>query len=518
MAQSETATVTKTPLRVLLIEDSEFDALLLTNVLRAGGYEVSTKRVQTGPDMRAALAANDWDIVFSDHEMPQFSAPEALEILQETGRDLPFIIVSGGIGEDVAVAAMKAGAHDYLIKGNLGRLVPAVQRELREAQNRAARRSAELSLRESELRYRLLWENSPDAVILVDAEGLMRFVNPAVTELFGHPPASLLGRSFLMLQPDQMPDAQDTGLCCAWDPSQPKQPRHMIETVGLRNDGRQFPIEIGFSNMELEGKGWFVAFIRDVSERKAAESALREKEEQLRVARDIQQRLFPKSSPAVPGYDIAGASYPAEATGGDYFDYLPMLQDGLGIVVGDVTGHGIGPALLMAETRAYLRIVALNRALVGEVLTRANRVLAEDVGNERFVTVLLARLEAAQRILAFANAGHPAGYLLDGNGQVKLRLTRTGPPLGVRPDTQYSDSPRIQLESGDLVLLLTDGFEETMAPDSSFYGAERALEVVRAHRDQPAQEIVTALYASVRAFAQGEPQLDDLTLVVLKVL
>jgi PAS domain S-box-containing protein len=505
------------PLRALVIEDSEFDAALLINLLRQGGYEVISKRVQTAADMRAALAAERWDIVFSDHEMPQFSAPEALRILQETGLDLPFLIVSGGIGEDTAVAAMKAGAHDYLIKGNLGRLVPAVERELREAENRAARRQAERSVRESELRYRLLWESSPDGVILMDAEGRVRFVNPAVTDLFHYPPSALLGKSFLVLQPDHIPDEQATGLCCVWQPGGPRKTRRMVETVGQREDGVLFPIEIGFSNMEMEGKGWFVAFIRDISERKAAERALREKEEQLRVARDIQQRLFPKAAPAMPGYDLAGASYPAEATGGDYFDYLPMLHDGLGIVVGDVTGHGIGPALLMAETRAYLRIVALNRALVGEVLTRANRVLAEDVGSERFVTVLLARLDAAARTLAYANAGHPAGYVLDRQGSLRMKLKRTGPPLGVRPDTAYADSPKVPLESGDLVLLLTDGFEETMAPDNSFYGAERALEVVRAHQDQPAQDIVAALYASVREFAQGEAQLDDLTVIVLKV-
>jgi CheY-like chemotaxis protein len=107
------------PLRVLLIEDSEFDAIVLVKLLRQGGYAVTWRRVQGADAMRAALAEEPWDIILSDHEMPGFDAPTALEILQATGRDLPFMIVSGGIGEDTAVRLMKAGAHDFLIKGNL---------------------------------------------------------------------------------------------------------------------------------------------------------------------------------------------------------------------------------------------------------------------------------------------------------------------------------------------------------------------------------------------------------------
>src|SRR6185369_7353340 len=110
-------------------------------------------------------------------------------------------------------------------------------------------------------------------------------------------------------------------------------------------------------------------------ERKRAEEELLETQEQFRVAREIQQRLFPKSSPPAGPFDIAGASYPAEATGGDYYDYLPMVDGCVGIVVADVTGHGVGPALLMAETRAYLRTLAVNATDVGEILMRANQVL-----------------------------------------------------------------------------------------------------------------------------------------------
>lgn len=125
-----------TLIRAIIVEDSEDDLLLILRALKKGGYETIYTRVETGADLRKALADSSWQLVISDHAMPRFSAPEALEVTKESGRDLPFIIVSGTIGEEVAVEAMRSGAHDYIMKDNLARLAPAVERELREAEIR----------------------------------------------------------------------------------------------------------------------------------------------------------------------------------------------------------------------------------------------------------------------------------------------------------------------------------------------------------------------------------------------
>ncbi len=186
--------------------------------------------------------------------------------------------------------------------------------------------------------------------------------------------------------------------------------------------------------------------------------------------------------------------------------------------MGDVTGHGIGPALLMAETRAYLRILARNREDVGEILTRANRVLAEDIGYERFITMLLVSLDPQRRTFTYANAGHPAGYVLGAAGQIKSQLKRTGLPLGIKPDMAYPQASATNLSPGDILLLLTDGIEEAMSPDESIFGTERILEIVRENRKKSAREIVDALYAAIRQFAQNAPQLDDVTAVVVKTV
>jgi len=137
------------PLHILIVEDSEDDTLLLLRELKRGGYELVSERIETPGSMKAALEKGQWDLIISDFVLPGFSGLAALNILKESGQDLPFIIVSGNIGEDIAVGAMKAGAHDYIIKGNLTRLVPAVERELREADMRREKRQADEELRRS---------------------------------------------------------------------------------------------------------------------------------------------------------------------------------------------------------------------------------------------------------------------------------------------------------------------------------------------------------------------------------
>lgn len=508
----------KQTLRVLIVEDSEFDAQMITSLVRKSGYEVVAERVETREAMSRTLREKKWDIILSDYNLPSFSAPEALKILQESELDLPFIIISGGIGEATAVAAMKAGAHDYLMKGNLNRLAPAIDRELREAANRRERREAREKLLESELRYRLLWESSPDAVLLMDSDSRIHFSNPAVETVFGYKQGEIIGKELRVLLPEDLRSADARGIEDYLRTGERMNMPHVIETVGRRKDGREIVTEMSFSHMEMHGERRHVAFIRDITARKRAERELRENQEQFQVAREIQQRLFPKTAPALDGFDIAGVTYPAEATGGDYFDYLPMMKGHLGVIVADVTGHGIGPALLMAETRAYLRTLAGSREDIGEILTTANRILAEDIGEERYVTLFLGRIDPKTRTFAYASAGHPTGYVLGAGGEIKNLLKRTAVPLGINPNAKYDGAVQVGLQSGDIVLLLTDGVEETMAPDESFFGTERTLNVVRHNREKPAREILDALYRSVREFAHQAPQLDDVTAIVIKVL
>jgi PAS domain S-box-containing protein len=255
--------------------------------------------------------------------------------------------------------------------------------------------------------------------------------------------------------------------------------------------------------------------VAQFAERRQAEKTLHERERELSLARAIQQRRLPKAAPALAGFDIGAASHPAKETGGDYLDFIPLPDGSLGIAVGDASGHGIGAALLMAETRAYVRALARTDTDIGRVLSLVNRHVGEDIGDD-FVTLVFARLDPRTRSLVYSSAGHWPGYVLDGRGEVKRALDSTGLPLGLDPTATFPDGAALTLAPGDLVLLLTDGIVEAISPAGPQFGMARALECVRVHRGATSGEIVAALFDEVRAFSH-DLQIDDMTVVVIKV-
>lgn len=183
----------KTPLNILLVEDSENDAFLILNHINRGGYEVTHVRVDTPEEMNLMLREKAWDLILSDYNMPRFNGFKALELLKGSGLDIPFIIISGTIGEEVAVEAMRAGAHDYVMKDNLKRLLPAIEREMRESLSRAVQKKleeqqkkSEALLFESEERYRLIAENTADTISVMDLNLNILYVSPSVQKLRGY--------------------------------------------------------------------------------------------------------------------------------------------------------------------------------------------------------------------------------------------------------------------------------------------------------------------------------------------
>jgi PAS domain S-box-containing protein/putative nucleotidyltransferase with HDIG domain len=181
------------PIRVLIVDDSEDDGLLLVRNLKNGGFNPSYEQVDTAEAMSKALDEQTWDLILCDNSMPTFDAASALDLYKDKRLDLPFIIVSGTIADETAVAAMKAGAHDYIMKGNLARLSSAVDRELREAKNRQDRRITEIQLRKSEEKYRTLFEDSSDAIYLNNQDGELIDFNLSTLELFGYSREEMLG-------------------------------------------------------------------------------------------------------------------------------------------------------------------------------------------------------------------------------------------------------------------------------------------------------------------------------------
>lgn len=275
------------PLRVLIVEDSADDAQLILDALRRGEYEPAYARVDTAEGMRTTLHGSPWDIVLADYAMPHFSGPAALELVLQSRLDIPFIIVSGKVGEQQAIDMMRAGACDFIFKNNLTRLVPAVRRELREAQIRREHRQAIETLREREAHYRLVTETATDAIITINQEGTILSVNPAVQTVFGYSPEELPGRPLSLLIPPKLREEQAGALKEYLQTGIPHFSWQSVELSGLRRDGRSVPLEISFGEFQRDDAHIFVGIARDVTERKHAEEALQRERAFLSSAIDL---------------------------------------------------------------------------------------------------------------------------------------------------------------------------------------------------------------------------------------
>jgi sigma-B regulation protein RsbU (phosphoserine phosphatase) len=386
------------------------------------------------------------------------------------------------------------------------------------------RKKWEKALHDSEALYESLVETLPVSILRKDLHGCFTFANRAFCCELRRPLEEILGRTDFDFFPPALAHkyvADDRRVIATGE---------VFEDVEAHRspDGAKSHVEVIKSPLR-DSHGQVIGVqcvFWDVTARKEAEEELDRNAAEFRVARKIQQKLFPSTVPHIPaldissttfGFDIGGASYPAEAVGGDYYDYLPLLDGSLGVAIGDVSGHGIGPALLMAEARAYLRAFAQTQVEVAAILSLLNSVITEDSGGDWFITLLLARLDARARTLTYTSAGHPTGYIFDAVGKVKHTLPSLSIPLGVQRDIDFPASQPIPLDPGDTILFVTDGVVEARAPDGSSFGAERTQTLLRVYRHLCAAEIVDNLYYAVRAFAQNRPQYDDITATVVKV-
>jgi diguanylate cyclase (GGDEF)-like protein/PAS domain S-box-containing protein len=259
------------PLNVLLVEDNESDALQLLRVLKLGGYEVTHELVETAVTMRAALDSRTWDVVISDYSMPVFDGPGALALLRARDADLPFILVSGTVGEETAVAMVKAGASDYLMKNNLARLAPAVKRALHNAKLGQERGKAAAALRASELRYRRLFESAKDGILILDAEsGKIVDVNPFLVDLLGTTREEIVGHMLWEISPFRDVASNKEAFRELQEKGQIRYDDLPLESM----DGRRVDVEF-VSNVYLVDETRVIQCnIRDISERKRAAQAV----------------------------------------------------------------------------------------------------------------------------------------------------------------------------------------------------------------------------------------------------
>lgn len=437
------------PLRILVVEDSADDAELVLRELRRSGFDPDHERVDCAADLIAALQRRSWDVIVADYSMPGFSGTEALAIMRSRGYDTPFIFVSGTIGEDLAVSAMRGGAQDYFVKGNIRRLGPAIERELREIGERRARARAEEGLRKLSRAV----EHSANLVIVTDTDGVIEYVNPRVGEATGYAPEELIGRKPSFWRTGHTSDAEYAAL---W--------RTILaghdwrgEFVNRKKDGGTIAVSAVISPIK-DGSGRITHFIGiqdDITRRK-------ELEEQLRRA----QRM-----------DALG-----QLTGGmahDFNNLLTVIIGGLDQLQDEIGDNAVARKAAEQALKAGLRGADLTRNLLAFARRQALAAKPFDLNHLVATTVELLRRTLGEQIsivLALEEGLAPA---LADPAQVESALTnlainaRDAMPGGgrltietasKRLDARYA-AENVDAVPGDYVMLAVSDTGTGMPPE-----------------------------------------------------
>ncbi len=238
--------------------------------------------------------------------------------------------------------------------------------------------------------------------------------------------------------------------------------------------------------------------------------------EQLQVAREIQKSFQPSKPLKYAGYDIDAVNISSEEVGGDYFDFIPIVDNQLGVTIADVSGKGLPASLIMASFRASLIAEIRNNYAIRTIVRKVNNLICESVEKGKFVTAVYGVLDMKNRIFTFANAGHNPPILLRATGEVEF-LSTGGWTLGIMPDREYEERP-IHIRDGDILVLYTDGVTEAESPAGELFGTERLVELVKTNRQRPAKEMRETVVGEIIGFRNPASQPDDLTIVIIKAI
>lgn len=365
------------------------------------------------------------------------------------------------------------------------------------------RARAEQELAATKNRLELILDAISEGVIGVDATGEITFLNTAAEQLLNTRHAAerrTVGpetRNLVDLLQGLNPEGRSASR----------------EIELQRDDGKTAYLSCSVQSVLDQGQpAGNVITVRDAT----AQHERQVLEQDMQSARAVQQVLLPHQIPQIDGLEIAGTVFPASLLCGDYLDFIPHGNDQISTIVADVSGHGFGPAMRMVEARSYLRAILEVEHCPAAALKRLNRYFMSDYLDGSFTSAFLARWDAPERALTYAAAGHEA-WLLRREGPPH-RLHPTGLVLGIDEESVFQSVGPIEVASGDLLLLLTDGVFETMSADRELFGWPRTLSTVQALRNRPAAEIVDHLYQATRRYCGTQEQADDVAIGVVRIV
>lgn len=382
----------------------------------------------------------------------------------------------------------------------------------------------ENALIESEKRTRLIIESSINAIIIMDSYGIITDWNQRAERMFGWPAEAAIGQRLdELIMPLRFQNDHRQGMQTFLETGVGPILNRQIELIAKRRNGNEFPVEVSVSPLKLGNAYIFSGFIHDISGRKAAEQQIHQvqvdlavAQNEIKIAQQIQANLLPSAPIKTDHFEITGFCLPADKIGGDYYDYFYRDETHLDIVIADVSGHSIGPALFMVETRSALRVQTNPSVTPAKTLAALNNFLFEDLDHaEYFITLFYMQIDLVSQQLIYANAGHPPPLLFNRLQMQFTELDADGLIVGIRQDVRFEEK-QARLTEGDVILFYTDGLIEAENPAQDFFGLERVKTIFLENAFEKPQVIIDTIFTALRQFCQTDSFKDDITLIVFK--
>ncbi|HVG94469.1 MAG TPA: SpoIIE family protein phosphatase [Planctomycetota bacterium] len=481
-------------LRVLVVEDDPTDERMLVEQLalcRTLRFEV-----HACASLAAALAHEmlaTADVVLLDLGLPDSVGLDTCRRFLAAAPAVPVLVLTGMDGESIGVEAVQQGAQDFLPKASVDPL--SLGRAIRHAMERQAMldalRRAAATARDREQGLRRLLERSVEALVVVASDGIVRFANRSASALLRVATAELEGARWDEVVPEVAAEGQD-------------EPFEVV----LARPGAASPAEVRAMPIEWEGQPARLVSLLDLTDRRRAE--------RMALAQGVQRAFLPEASVATVGCLAAAAMNElCEDVSGDLYDFVRLSDGRMLIALGDVTGHGLGAALLMAQARASLRAFAAAECDVSVLMSRMNRVVEGETVRGAFLTLLLAAIDPATARVEWASAGHSLAAELDPEGRARP-LPATAPPLWVSPDTRFHLGEPFTLEEGGGLAVFSDGAVEVPDGRGCHLGLEGVLSSFSDHWLAPPPEVLRRVREDLRRWTRGHSLPDDLTLLALR--
>ncbi len=496
---------------ILLVEDDKIDQLAFERMIKQDNHPYEYTIASSVEEGLRCLSSEVYDIIILDYMLGDGTAFDILNVVN----DIPVIIITGGGGEEIAVKAMRAGAYDYLIKDrdrNYLKILPII------VGNAIRRQKAEAI--SGMLTHAMM--NISDSVFITDLDDLIVFVNKAFCKTYGYTESEVYGTHADFLWNDITDHIHARELADSWEG----------EAIHKRKNGTSFPVSLTRTIIQEQNQSIIVGIARDITEKKRSEEALRRNEEALRIrneviekdlslAQHIQRALLSRKMTSYEKIKIHNWYHTIDMVGGDYFSLTPLREGGLGVFLGDVSGHGVAAALYLSLVKASTDRICRNHGLEpARYLQTLNQELLEYMPSS-FLTSIYGYFKVLPKeskvVFTFAKGGHPYPILYRAGKSPRFEYIKSkGTLLGIYPNIKIEEV-QVDLFPGDRIFLYTDGLSELTDSQGNLVSEEQLLDFFHSSTKSRLSKTIDTLISQIMVFRKGQDLEDDLILLGFEI-